>query len=365
MKFTSKKFRISALAGACAVAIGATSVVAINAVSATNPDDDDTANEPAQPTDCTIEALPTPEGAVSSRVIDVDSSGSYILGSFDTLNADGYYDSEPIIWHDGEITDPFDLPADRSYFDAINAEGVAIGTVKHPVGDEQITPTANTYHDGESIDLEDELNSQGLGINDHHDLVGNIDHHETNVPQAAVFIEDGNEILDVPDDIFSSSASDIDNDGNIVGYVDEGDFGYPYRWSADGEGEELTLPDEDDYSLNDAPRAINNGTTVGSAQDEGEKNFAVIWELDETDGTVTELERPGGINAEGWVTGGHGLDAAVYVDGETFNLPRLDDGSDVADYAVGISDDGSIIGGTVSYDALDGDRGEAVTWTCS
>lgn len=291
-------------------------------------------------------------------------NGEFIVGSYFTLNEDDYFDQHPVVWRDGELTDPIDeLPGEYPTLDAINSDGISIGTVMHPLGDDYYTPGAYTYQDGEVIELEEELSSQGWGINDHGDTVGIIEHHETNVNQAAQFIEGENVLLDVPEDIFASTARDIDNDGNIVGYVDEWDFGYTYRWNSDGEGEELTVNDEG-YALSDYP-AIDNGVTIGAAIDSEGNESAVMWELDDTVGTIIDLDKAHALNEGGWIVGSADISAAAYVDGEVFELPRLDDEVPAQDEARGISDDGSVIAGTVEFDSTSLEYpGQAVTWSC-
>lgn len=347
------------------MAIGAGVFVATNSGSPTDVNLDEQPNVPELPNDCSVEALPVPEGAAGSRVTGTSTNGEFIVGNYEIRVSEERLEEHPIIWRDGEMTDTVDFPNDLSHFGDINSGGLAIGTLALPASEDTIQSRALVYEDGDSTELEDELSSYGLGVNDHGDMVGSIDHPETNVSQAAQFFEGDNELLDVPDENVFSEAMDIDDDGNIVGYVDEWDFGYPYRWGADGEGEELTLSEAEDYTLNFVAYAVNNGVVLGSARDSDENQIAAVWESDETEGTVIDLDMARDLNAGGWIVGGVDQVAAAYVDGEVFELPRLDDASETEDRAEGVSEDGSVIAGNANFDNEDIDfPGEAVIWSC-
>lgn len=320
-----------------------------------------TMTEPTLPTDCSIESLPLPAGARGGVTFDADPTGTYIVGYVFAPDASGETGIDPVVWHDGELTEPIEHSATPERLMAVNSDGVAIGTYSEPVGDDALRPAAFTYQHGESVKLEHDVSSQGYDINDNGGAVGTMNTPERNNTSAARFSDDGNEYLDTPDDTYSSIAYAIDEDGTIVGGIESD---YPYRWNTDGEGEELTL-NEDGYELEPLATSINNGTAVGSATDEDNNEVGVLWDNDDTDGTIIELEQPSTINAKGWVTGAKDDNAAVYAGGDVYDLPTLTEDSNTKYRATGISDDGHIITGNISLKDVQDAIGEPVMWTCS
>lgn len=333
----------------------------MNAVSATNVADGSPTDTNSVGFDCSVETLPVPQGTDASWVTAVSPDGRYVAGR--TLFDDFYGGQEirPIVWVDGEYYGFVDLPHQAPIMNGISSDGQAVVTVTVPLNDGEATVNSYSWAENDVISLEDDLPSQGLGINEHHDMVGVIQSPGTENFHAVTFGEDGHERLDEPEDVHESLANDIDDDGTIVGSVTNEDERVPYRWNAAGLGTELTL---EDVNLQPAT-SVNDGWVVANGVHTDDGRVAAYWAPGQTEGTAIEFDQVSRINSEGWITGVHNDAAAVIVDQEVISLPSPNDDPDLADRAQDMSSDGSVIGGAVNRSQGGDDTREAAIWNCS
>lgn len=356
---SSPKRRRIVLAGASIVAVGATSFVAINTVSATNVGAND--DEPVLPTDCEISLLDVPDDSSMSIVTAMDSTGTYIAGRSYPEDPHNDFFRHTILWEDGEIIE-VDFPGLDQSIQDVNSLGDAVGYGFDPDGELERFPYA--YVNGEVIELEPEIEGEAHGINDEGTIVGTL--YEPERSSAVIFTDEGPQPLDLPEGAESSGAVDINDDGSIFGYVtfeDPERDSQPYLWEPDGSLVELTFADDSDYELG-AVASMSDGWAAANAID-ADSNFGVVlWAPGETEGELVEFSSMFGINGQGWVVGSSDDLAAVHAGGELYELPSLNDDSDILDRADAMSRDGSVIAGSVNWDLEQEASLEAAVWHC-
>jgi hypothetical protein len=178
--------------------------------------------------------------------------------------------------------------------------------------------------------------------------------------------------LPVPAGASGGAATDIDDDGTIVGYIEVSDGNErPYVWFADGTHRELPVPSGaggQSKSSRQLARAygIRNGWVTGitgMTPDSG----AVRWNLRTGEVKVFSefLIRASMANAHGWQVGTDQQGRAILVSpAGTVVLPDLSrhEPGNLRNIATTVSDDGRTIGGQ-SDDS--GDVIRAVVWRCS
>jgi uncharacterized membrane protein len=296
-----------------------------------------------------------------------DPTGSYYVGR--TYPKGGGYQS--VIWH-GDSVKKVILPGDsEESMTDVNSSGDATGWSY--LNDAKV-PFA--YVNGKVVKLPGVKTGDATAINDAGAIVG----VDTSPPGGeaapkAVFWSSATAKpvkLTVPDDIESSTASDIDEDGTVVGDLD---LETPYVWFPDGTHHDLPLPTYQGKKAASARvLAIRNGIATGVADEKSEEErlgvagtmWATQWNV--RTGEVVVLDqfdmRPDAVNAQGWKVGVTKSGYAILdLDGPTIKLPML------ADHKPGlltnipntISDDGRAIGGQ-SDDA--DDVIQAVVWRC-
>lgn len=357
---SSQKYRRAALAGASVLVVGATTLVALNTVSATNLSGDDP--DPVLPTDCQIDTLPVPDDSSMSIVSAMDPTGTYIGGRSYPADPEADFFRQAIIWENEEKIE-VDFPGLDQTIQDINSHGDAVG-FSFEETDSGYAAYSYAYLDGEVVELEPDLNSRAEGINDDGTIVGTIE--ESDERHAVVFTDDGAQRLDVPDDTESSSVVDIDADGSIIGSVeiDDGTMGsVPYRWDADGVPEELTLSDEVDGNLS-LLIGMSDGWIAGYLVDDVDVYGTAMWAPGETEATEVEFAGTNDLNSYGWLAGGQDNVGVVYADGDIYELPSMHDDSEIIDRADAISHDGTVIAGSVNWDLAEETSLEAAVWNC-
>ncbi|WP_030434193.1 hypothetical protein [Actinoplanes subtropicus] len=316
------------------------------------------------PSSCTIEKLPVPDGVAMAIVVGGDPTGSWFVGR--SYPKGGY---QAVIWHAGAATKvmlPGDLEEDLV---DVNAKGEAVGWSYLPTktGDSVSVPFA--YTGGKIVQLKGVTSGSANAINGAGAIVGVAGDHAVAWPSAhAAPI-----LLPVPAGTKSSAASDIDEDGTVVGSLD---LKVPYVWFADGTHRALPLP-----MINGKPAAsarvmsIRNGWATGVADATaaslqsragGGKVSPVRWNVrtgevqSDTRGWDDMVDA---VNAQGWATGIINGRATYVAGGNKIVLPEVANhqAGTLSTIANTISDDGKVIAGQ-SDDASDTIR--AVVWHC-
>jgi hypothetical protein len=312
------------------------------------------------PTACTLEQLPVPDG--EPMALTSGAAGSYIVGR--TYPEGGGY--RGVIWHDGQPT-AVDLPGDEEESLAdVNSSGTAVGWSFETDG-----PIPYVYSDDQLTRLPGQ-HGQPVAINDAGTIIGNDAENSALVWSSATAEPTS---LPLPEGATSATATDIDEDGTIVGNVDNA---RPYVWLADGTHRELPLPALDDgQATTGRVFTVRNGWATGwaSTGDEaasGQPGAAagdtvpLRWNLrtGETRTVADFAGAPDAVNAQGWMVGLSTEGRAVLVtDAGTVALPELapHEPGQLTNIPGTVSDDGSLITGQ-SDDATD--TIQPVVWRC-
>jgi uncharacterized membrane protein len=313
------------------------------------------------PSSCTIEKLPVPDGVRMAIVGGGDPTGSWLVGR--SYPKGGY---QAVIWHAGAATKvmlPGDLEED---LEDVNAKGEAVGWsyLGKKNGDSDQVPFA--YVGGKVVKLKGVATGSANAINEAGAIAGAGGDQALVWPSAtATPIR-----LPVPKGTQNSTASDIDEDGTVVGSLD---LKVPFVWFADGTYRALPLPKINGKGAVSARVfTIRNGWATGVAdatalaRTGAGKVTAVRWNV--RTGQV-QLDDRGwddmvdAVNAQGWAVGMvKGRDTLV-AGGHKIVLPEVakHQAGTLSTIANTISDDGKVIAGQ-SDDASDTIR--AVVWHC-
>lgn len=341
MKLTGSRSRRYGLAVGATVAVAAPALV----WAAVSVADDNT--EGAVPTDptsqCELSVLPHPDGVDSAGAEAISPDGSYVAG----WHGGNGQPQQVAVWHDGEHYE-LGVEADAQAH-AVNDSGTVVGFVDN--GDEYTH--AFVYRDGEVSQVPGLDFGEATGVNSAGDVVGHgfdmegVGDHEPFVWRADA---ETAESLPLPNDADSGHASDIADDGTVVGwYVDAEGVDRAYAWDAQGEGRELAgVGDSESPSY---AQAVAGDWVVGG------QGGAVMWSLDSGEATQIDLlDRAYAVNPDGVVAGNESDSGARYEDGERVALSP-----EHASLALGVSDDGVVAG---SVDDYDGDVKSAVVFDC-
>ncbi|MCD0446627.1 hypothetical protein LO763_23700 [Glycomyces sp. A-F 0318] len=353
-----------AIAATAAVgAVAAATVASVQLASAGEADADAVARQT-----CALDALPIPEGYQSTSVTGMSDDGSVIAYLAESPDEEGPGPRQ-LLYAGGEVTEA-PMLNDYATLQDVNADGVGVGWTF------MSGYVPYVWRDGELTELPTEEGGSAYAINAKGDIVGSRESDGTYIP--VVWPADGSGPVDLalPEGNELGSATDIGDDGTIVGYVKvEGDNSgdpKPYVWHADGTGDYLAMPEGVD--LADAAAEVTDikgGWASGWLSAPGAAYGGVRWNLAEGTAETVELGDWVAVSAEG-VVAGHlrGSPIAAYQSGETLvELPGLIDPADntSGDNVVAISADGSLLAGDVSTGAYDADEQpltNAVTWTC-
>ncbi|GGO32493.1 hypothetical protein [Micromonospora parathelypteridis] len=302
---------------------------------------------PASSLTCEASWLPQPIDGPVAVAIDVDPTGRHIVGEIGTGNEDG----RVVLWTDGQASV---LPAAVRHGNAVNAEGYVIGTNGDGTGWVYRNGSLRTLATPPGYDavLLYAINGRGdiagtaRGANDsHHAVLWSVDR-----PQEY-------RLIGRP----GSTASGITEDGTVVGTMGQ----LPYRWTPQGTGTALPLPDGSSHaSVDSAQGKWAIGMVPGAKKGGAVQMLPVRWDL--TTGAVSRLPFPGaaGIAGNGDLLVGDGAPLVVAPDGTSRRLPGRPDvrATEAGTYtADGISDDGLTVVGAVYENEVH----RPLVWRCT
>ncbi|MFE9192782.1 hypothetical protein ACFYL6_24600 [Micromonospora sp. NPDC007208] len=288
---------------------------------------------PRPPVTCQASWLSQPiDGpvAVANRV---DPTGRHIVGDIGT----GQEDGRVVLWSDGR---PVVLPAAARYAAAVNASGYVVGTN----GD----GTGWVYRDGKLRFLATPPGYDAVlvhAVNGRGDIVGTARRSDDS-HRAVLWSVDHPQRYRLLGER-GSSATGITEDGAIVGTMGE----LPYRWTPQGVGAALAVPDGyPRASVDSAHGEWAIGMVPGGERGGAVQMLPVRWNL--ATGAVNVLPFPGvaGIAGNGDLLVADGAPLVVALDGTTRRLPGRPEvrTTEAGTYtAEGISDDGLTVVGAV------------------
>ena len=334
---------------------------------------------PKAPTSCEIERLPVPDNEPMALVSGADPKGQYFVGrSYPT--GGGY---QAVIWHDGEATKVM-LPGDQEEsLRDVNSAGTAVGWSYAGSG-EDTGPVPYVYAGGKVSKLPGAERGEALAINDAGAIVGADD----SPGNGTLFWSSATAKpvkLPLPAGASGATASDIDEDGTVVGNIGRE---RAYVWFADGTHRDLPMPSLDGKPATGArASSIHNGWVTGVAdfgaaggsnpkskaradaaggKGDGGESWAVRWNLRTGETRLfKDLGAMGnGVNAQGWQIGISTKGRAVFLtDTATVVLPALfnHEPGNLTNIPNTVSDDGRTIGGQSDDKS---DVIQAVVWHC-
>jgi uncharacterized membrane protein len=320
------------------------------------------AAESGAPQTCAIETLPVPEGLRFTFATGMSDDGSVV--AYRAYPVDGGGERFPFVYMDGRAFE-VPIPGEDQQVADVNSSGLGAGFAF--VDGVQLPYLAQ---EGKAVELVSEDGGEANGVNERGDVVG----ARGQYPQVPVVWPVGEARpvdLPLPEGAGSGTATEISDDGAIVGYYEdaEGDF-VPYAWDADGTGAPLPTPEGVDPATAHAYVSDLNGDWAsGYLSAPGLDAVGVVWNLTEGTAEATGLGGPVAVSAEGVAAGDAFPHAAYEVEsGKIVELPGVSDPADnwFGDRADQISADGSVIAGSV-YAGEDPDGGHilnAVVWTC-
>ena len=305
----------------------------------------------AQPQNCTGELLPFANGRPEAIANAIDPSGKVAVGR----NYPGPY--KQVFWHDGTAT-PVALPGEDPSFGDITTRGVAVGGSFMPSG-KTIKPQPWIYQDGRFTKLPGVKTGWANAINDNGVIVGEgLLAGDTGIDRPLIWRTPTSSAEHLSAD--SGRALDIDQDGTVVGEIND----TPWVWPVNGSPHELTGPTG--QSGRGLAAAVVNGWASGNIT-VGKASTSVRWDL--PSGTATAIPQIGAsanaVTAAGWVGGWDTQGHPAMTDG--VHTLRLDDLLPRGKYALngvtGVSLDGTVLVGTVE-DGKHRDRNTAAMWRC-
>jgi uncharacterized membrane protein len=344
------------------------------------------------PTSCTLEKLPVPDNEPMALVSGGDPTGRYLVGR--SYPGGGRY--QAVIWHDGKVKKVM-LPGDlEESLQDVNSAGTAVGWSYQGKSEKDTGPVPYVYADGKVSKLPGAERGSALAINDAGAIVGD-DNNKTPLVWPSATKRPIR--LPLPAGASGGEASDIDEDGTVVGNVEPAGAGVsgagikesvPYVWFADGTHRKLPMPTLDGTTATTARvLGIRNGWATGSAslsdftrdpkagasadpaaKAKGAANAkslrAVQWNVRTGDVRVyADLQfMANAVNAQGWQVGTDQQGRPVLAtDDATVVLPDLvgHDRDGLANIPNTVSDDGRIVGGQA--DDATGTI-QAVVWRC-
>ncbi|MFC0505193.1 hypothetical protein [Micromonospora costi] len=282
---------------------------------------------------CDASWLPQPIGGPVAVANGVDPTGRYIVGDIGT----GQEDGRVVLWTDGEASV---LPASARHAAAVNAGGDVVGTN----GD----GTGWVYRDGRLRFLATPPGYHAVlvhAVNGRGDIAGTAS-GAGDSRQAVVWSAGRPQeyrLVGRP----GSAATGITEDGTVVGAMGQ----LPYRWTPQGTGAALAVPDGyPRASVDSAHGEWAIGMVPGARQGGSVQMLPVRWNL--TTGAVSVLPFPStsGIAGNGDLLVGDGAPLVVAADGTSRRLPGRPDvqATEAGTYtANGISDDGLTVVGAV------------------
>jgi hypothetical protein len=301
------------------------------------------------PDECTVAELAAPGGI---RLTGGDPTGRYLLGA--SAAADSVW-----VWAD-RILHKVQLPARDAILNDVNAAGVAVGTATSGNGRQ---PYAYSTAKG-AVRLSGLVSGEALAINESGEIAGNDLANNRPVRWSAIDAPPAE--LPLPANTKHAAAFDLDDDGTVVGMVNDRAF----VWPPYGAGRYLTLPPESNTYA--AAEKVRNGWVSGRVAERpgvaaGER--AVQWNLT-LDTAVEKRELvglPAPVNDQGWLAGSDGRHILLVAPSGTRVLPDLPSTNKSSpSHPVLISDTTArplVIAGNVVQ--LDNKVSVPVLWTCT
>ncbi|WP_155830417.1 hypothetical protein [Glycomyces tenuis] len=307
---------------------------------------------------CELETLPIPDGLLFTFTTGMSDDGSVI--AYRAYPLDFGFERYTMLYSGGKVTE-VPIPGEDQALNDVNSGGEAAASTW--LGDGSV-PYA--WRGGKAAELPNTGGGEANGINEHGDIVGQSGSQPVLWPAGS---EEAVE-LELPEKAVWGTATDIGDDGTIVGYfsIENGDF-KPYAWNSDGTGSELPWPEGVEPGTAHSYVSDLNGQWASGYLDTPEHPGAGIrWNLAEGTAEVLEIEGPAAVAADGTAAGSLFPDAAVQTREGVVALPGVSDPADnyFGDQADSISSDGSIVAGSVyvGEDATGMHTLNAVRWTC-
>ncbi|MER7334592.1 MULTISPECIES: hypothetical protein [unclassified Micromonospora] len=288
---------------------------------------------PVSPVTCEASWLPQPIDGPVAVANGVDPTGRYVVGEIGT----GQEDGRVVLWTDGKARV---LPAAARHAAAVNADGVVVGTNGDGTGWVYrngklrflATPPGYQMVLVHAVNGRGDIAGTATGAGDaHHAVLWSADR-----PQEYRLVGRS-----------GSAATGITEDGTVVGVMGQ----LPYRWTPQGVGAALAVPDGyPRASVDSAHGEWAIGMVPGVQQGGAVQMLPVRWNL--TTGAVSLLPFPGttGIAGNGDLLVGDGAPLVVAPDGTSRRLPGRPEvrATEPGTYtANGISDDGLTVVGAV------------------
>ena len=318
------------------------------------------------PSSCTIEKLPVPDGVKMALVSGGDPTGAWFVGR--SYPKGGY---QAVIWHGGaaqKVMLPGDL--EENLVD-VTSKGDAVGWsyVQSKGNDGVQVPFA--YVGGKIIKLKGVTTGSANAINEAGAIAGEGGDQAVVWPSATA----APTALPVPKGTEESAASDIDEDGTVVGSLD---LKVPYVWFADGTYRALPLPTiNGKKAVGARVFTVRNGWATGVAdateqskasggKAAGGKVTAVRWNVRTGEVQIDDRgwdDMVDAANAQGWAVGIVKGRATFIAGDHKIVLPEVakHQAGTLSTIANTMSDDGKVIAGQ-SDDASDTIR--PVVWHC-
>jgi hypothetical protein len=294
---------------------------------------------PGSPVTCEASWLPQPIGGPVAVANGVDPTGRYIVGDIGT----GQEDGRVVLWTDGQAGV---LPAGAQFAAGVNAGGVVVGTNSDGTG--------WVYRDGTLRFLATPPGYDAVlvhAVNGRGDIAGTAwgagdSHH------AVLWSADRPQeyrLLGQP----GSAATGITEDGTVVGAMDQ----LPYRWTPQGTGAALPLPDGYRHASVDSAHGEWAIGMVPGVQLQGGavQMLPVRWNLTTLAVSLPPFLGASGIAGNGDLLTGDGAPLVVAADGTSRRLPGRPEvrATEAGTYtANGISDDGLTVVGAVYENQL-------------
>ncbi|WP_328373634.1 hypothetical protein OHQ88_05700 [Micromonospora zamorensis] len=300
----------------------------------------------AQPVTCEASWLPQPIGGSVAVANGVDPTGRYIVGDIGTGNEDG----RVVLWTDGRAGV---LPAGARHAAAVNARGDVVGTDGGGTG--------WVYRNGKLRFLATPPGYQAVlvyAVNGRGDIAGTASGAGES-RQAVLWSADRPQeyrLIGRP----GSAATAITEDGTVVGSMDR----LPYRWTPEGTGAALAVPDGYPHaSVDSAHGGWAIGMVPGERKGGAVQMLPVRWNL--STGAVILLPFPGasGIAGTGDLLVDDGAPLVVAPDGTSRRLPGRPEvrATEAGTYtASGISDDALTVVGAV----YENEAYRPLVWRC-
>lgn len=321
-----------------------------------------TSAAPAAFVTCAVTRLPT--GGVKKAVATAgDPSGRWAAGRLYSTKG---HPTETVVWKDGAIDRRMALPGDDADIVDLNSSGAGVAN-GYIDGEHQV---AFRYANGDFTRLRG-TDVGASAMNEAGVIVGGMGDLAT-VPIRWKSATASPEKLPLPPGATEGGASDIADDGTIVGSAGPERKTTGYLWLPDGTGHYLPLPKMRDgkRATAFAPQSISNGWVSGNAilETPDSTSFTPVRyriATGEYETFSTEIWQAGAVSADGW-TVGEGRNSPVVADGaRTAVLPvygaKSKQPGDTSYDIRAISADGHVV---IGYKAGPDLGNDPLMWTC-